>query len=143
MELKSPSAKALIVLAALVIVLAGIKAANDIMVPFFLSAFIAIACSPLIHWTNQRGVPRALSITLVILLIVVFGFLLAGLVGQSMAEFRVNLPEYRAKLSTEFAWLVAQLAKFNIHLDRDLIMAQLDPGIAMSMATNFISGISN
>lgn len=141
MELKSPTAKALIVLAAVVVVLAGIKAASAIMVPFFLSGFIAIACSPVIHWASRHGIPRWLSVTLVILLIVIFGFLLAGLVGQSMAEFRLNLPEYREKLSTEFTWLVAQLAKFNIHLNRDLIMSQLDPGIAMSMATNFLSGM--
>lgn len=141
MELKSPTAKALVVLACLVVVLAGIKAASAIMVPLFLSVFIAIACSPVINWANRYNVPRWLSISLVILLIVFFGFLLAGLVGQSMTEFRQNLPEYRAQLSGHFAWVVEKLNQFNIHLDRELITSQLDPGIAMSMATNFLSGM--
>jgi AI-2 transport protein TqsA len=141
MELRSPIAKALLVLACLVILMAGIKAASTIMVPFFLSVFIAIACSPIIHWTSRFGVPKWLSITLVILLIVVFGFLLAGLVGQSMAEFKENLPAYRTKLDSEFAWVVGRLAEYNIHINRELIASHLDPSTAMSVATNFISGM--
>lgn len=141
MELKSPTAKALIVLACLVVVLAGIKAASAIMVPFFLSAFIAIACSPLINWASRHHIPRWLSISLVIVAIVVLGFLLAGLVGQSLAEFRENMPQYRMQLDNEFNWIIDQLARVNIHLNRDLITSQLDPGMAMSLATNFISGM--
>ena len=141
MELKSPTAKALIVLACLVVVLAGIKAASAIMVPFFLSGFIAIACSPLINWASRHHIPKWLSISLVIVLIVVIGFLLAGLVGQSLADFRQNLPQYRDQLDSEFNWVIDKLAAMNIHVDRDLITSQLDPGMAMSLATNFISGM--
>ena len=141
MELRSPFAKALIVLACLVVLMAGIKAASTIMVPFFLSIFIAIACSPIIHWTSRFGVPKWLSITLVILLIVVFGFLLAGLVGQSLTEFRENLPQYRTQLDSEFSWIVEKLAQYNIHINRELIASHLDPATAMSVATNFISGM--
>lgn len=141
MELRSPTAKVMIVLACLVVVLAGIKAASTIMVPFFLSIFIAIACSPIINYTSKFGVPRWLSITFVILIIVVFGFLLAGLVGQSMTEFRENLPTYRTQLDKEFAWIVGKLSEYNININGDLIAAHLDPATAMSVATNFISGM--
>ena len=132
MELRSPFVKALLVLACLVVLMAGIKAASTIMVPFFLSIFIAIACSPIIHWTSRFGVPKWLSITLVILLIVVFGFLLAGLVGQSLTEFRENLPQYRTQLDSEFSWIVEKLAQYNIHINRELIASHLDPATAMS-----------
>ena len=141
MELRSPIAKVLIVLACLVVVMAGIKSASTIMVPFFLSIFIAIACSPIIHWTGRFGVPKWLSITLVILIILVFGFLLAGLVGQSMTEFRENLPQYREQLDTEFSWIIEKLAQYNINVNQELIATHLDPATAMSVATNFISGM--
>lgn len=141
MELKSPTAKALIVLASLVVVLAGIKAASTIMVPFFLSGFIAIACSPLINWASRHRIPKWLSVTLVISLIVVFGFLLAGLVGQSLTEFRQNLPDYRLKLASEFDWIITRLASVGIDFNRELITSHLDPGMAMSLATNFLSGM--
>lgn len=139
--MKSPTAKAFIIFACLIVILAGIKSASAIMVPFFLSGFIAIACSPIIHRATRYKIPRWLSICLVILMIVVFGFMLAGLVGQSMAEFKENMPQYQKQLSGHFAWTVEKLAAFNVHVDKDLITSYLDPGMAMSMATNFLSGM--
>ncbi|MFC3096019.1 AI-2E family transporter [Alteromonas sediminis] len=141
MEIQSPAAKTLLILACFIVVMAGIKAASAIMVPFFLSVFIAIACGPVINWSSKRGVPRWASVFLVILLIVVIGFMLAGLVGQSMTEFRANMPQYKEQLEVEFAWVVEQLARFNIQLNQALISQHLNPGMAMSIATNFLSGM--
>ncbi|WP_110429568.1 AI-2E family transporter [Glaciecola sp. KUL10] len=143
MDIKSPSAKVLLVSACLIIVFAGIKAASVIMVPFLLSAFIAIACSPLINWASRYKIPRALSVTLVILFILIIGFMLAGLVTQSLTEFRQNMPQYTTQLSGEFAWILEKLAVLNINVDQSLILSYLDPGMAMSMATNFLAGMGN
>ena len=141
MEVKSSVTKSFIIMAAVVIVLAGIKAASVIFVPFLLSAFIAMAVSPLINWSAKFNVPRWLSITLVILLIVVIGFMLAGLITQSLGEFQNNLPVYRQQLSGEFAWAIEKLSLLNINIDKDLFLSYLDPGMAMSMATNLLTGM--
>lgn len=141
MDTKSPTVKALFIMASLIIVLAGLKAASEIVVPFLLSGFIAIACSPVINWSARYHVPRWLSVTLVILLIMIFGFMLAGLVGQSMSDFRENLPVYTEQLSQQFAWIVDKLAEFNIMLDTSLIRDHFNPGMAMSMTTNLLGGL--
>lgn len=141
MEPKSPTAKAFLITACVVVVLAGLKAASEIVVPFLLSGFIAIACSPVINWASRYRIPRWLSVTLVILSIVVFGFMLAGLVGQSMSDFRSNLPQYQQQLTSQFAWVVSQLQALNIHLNTDLLREHLDPGMAMSMTTNLLGGL--
>ncbi len=141
MEIKSPVLKAFVIMASVVIILAGIKAASIILVPFLLSVFIAIAVSPLINWSSQRKIPRWLSITFVILLILVIGFMLAGLITQSMGEFRENLPNYKEQLAGEFAWVVDRFARFNINIEQELVVSYLDPGLAMTMATNFITGM--
>ncbi|MBN7819909.1 AI-2E family transporter [Bowmanella sp. Y26] len=142
MEIKnSSSSKVLLTMAALVVILAGVKAASSILVPFLLSVFIAMACNPLITWASRYRVPRWLSVILVILLIVIFGFMLAGLVGNSMNEFSRNLPEYKEQLAGELNWLVSQLAALNIHLDRTQLLSYLDPGLAMNMASNLLSGV--
>jgi predicted PurR-regulated permease PerM len=142
MEQKKSSITAvLMVMAAVVIVLAGIKAASVIVIPLLLSAFIAIAVSPLINWSAKYRVPRWLSISLVILLMVVIGFMLAGLITQSLAEFKQNMPLYRQQLAGEFEWIVDKLTVFNININQDLIGQHLDPGMAVSLATNFITGI--
>jgi len=142
MELdKSRTSRAMLVMAAVVIVLAGIKAASVIVIPLLLSAFIAIAVSPMINWLARYRIPRWLSISLVILFMVVIGFMLAGLITQSLSEFRQNMPVYREQLSGEFAWILGKLAEFNININEELIKEHLDPGTAMAVATNFITGM--
>jgi len=125
----------------LVIVLAGIKAANTIVVPFLLSLFIAMACSPMISRLQKLKVPRSLAILTVILAIVVFGFILAGMVGQSMNEFSQNVPKYRAQLAEQFSWLINQLDALNVKIDKQQLLSYLDPGMAMNMATNVLTSL--
>jgi AI-2 transport protein TqsA len=137
----SASSKVIVVLAALVIVLAGVKAASVIVVPFLLSVFIAMACSPIINLAGRYKIPRWLSVILVILLIVIFGFMLAGLVGQSMNEFSQNMPKYRQQLAEEFSWVANQLGRFNISIDKQQLLSYMDPGIAMNMATNLLTSL--
>jgi AI-2 transport protein TqsA len=135
------SVKILVIMASIVIILAGVKAATTIVVPFLLSIFIAMACSPIITWAKQHKLPRAVAVVLVILIIVVFGLILAGLVGQSMNEFSLNVPKYREQLVAEFAWVIGQLDTFNISVDKQQLLSYLDPGAAMNMATNLLSSL--
>jgi AI-2 transport protein TqsA len=142
MQTKSQSTiKILVIMASIVVILAGIKAATAIVVPFLLSVFIAMACSPIITWANQYRLPRAIAVILVILIIVTFGLILAGLVSQSMNEFSLNMPRYREQLDGEFAWAIGQLDTFNISVDKQQLLSYLDPGAAMNMATNLLSSL--
>ncbi|MGS2720816.1 AI-2E family transporter [Paraglaciecola aestuariivivens] len=135
------SVKLLLIMASIVVILAGVKAASAILVPFLLSVFIAMACSPIINWANKYKLPRALAVVLVILMMVIFGLIMAGLVGQSMNEFSQNMPKYRAQLVQEFAWVIGQLDTFNISVDKQQLLSYLDPGAAMNMATNLLSSL--
>ncbi|GGD55246.1 AI-2E family transporter [Lacimicrobium alkaliphilum] len=140
---KSSSLKALLTMASLIVILAGIKAASAIVVPFLLSMFIAIACAPIIRRASLYHIPKVLSVIMVILIIVVFGFMLAGLVGQSMNEFTENLPGYKTQLGNELAWLAAQLSSLNIEIDRTQLLSYLDPGLAMNMASNLLTSLGS
>lgn len=143
MENRLPTTiKALVVCAALVIILSGIKAASGIVVPFLLSIFIAMASHPVIKWASRYHIPKAISVLLVILTIVVFGFMLGGLVGQSMNDFSEKLPEYKVQLESEFVWIINQLQNFNIKINKEQLLSYLDPGMAMNVATNLLSGLS-
>ncbi len=66
----------LIKLAMLVIILAGIRAASDILVPLLLAAFFAIVLNPLVTILMRRGLRRGMAITLVITVIFVVILLL-------------------------------------------------------------------
>jgi len=89
----SPMARGLLVAAAFVVVVAGIKSAESILVPFLLSVFIALIFSPLLAWLRKKKVPSGLAICLIVSLVVLGGWLIGVLVGSSINDFRQNLPE--------------------------------------------------
>jgi AI-2 transport protein TqsA len=133
----------LLVLAALVIVLAGVKAATAVIVPFLLSVFIAITCNPVINRLVKWKVPRGISIFAVILMILGVGLSIAGLVGQSLTEFSQSIPQYTEKFTEQLGWISQQLASFNIQLNQDLVTEHFNPGAAMSLVANMLKGLGN
>ena len=56
----------LIVLGALVIVLAGMRAASGIITPFLVSVFLATLTGPMVFWLHRRKVPKVLAVLVVI-----------------------------------------------------------------------------
>ena len=72
-ERTSKAARFLIVAACFVIVVAGMRAASSILVPFLLSMFIAIICAPPLFWMQRKGVPNALAVLSILVGIIVIG----------------------------------------------------------------------
>ncbi|MFT5163193.1 MAG: AI-2 transport protein TqsA [Alteromonadaceae bacterium] len=133
----------LLVLASLVIVLAGIKAATMVIVPFLLSIFIAMICNPLINRLILFKIPRSIAVFVIMALIVVFGLSIAGLVGQSLNDFSQSIPMYSEKFNQQLTWLTDKLASFNIVLNKDLVIEHLNPGAAMSVLANMLTGLGS
>ena len=79
-------------LAALVVVLAGIKSASAIIVTLLVALFVALVSAPLSIALQRRGVPNVLSvlIVLVLLLSVIAG--LSAVVGGSVNAFSAAAP---------------------------------------------------
>ena len=84
-------------LAAFTIIVAGMKAAASLIVPFLLSAFIAIIFAPAIDWLKRKGLPMWLALTVVVLAIAMFGALVISILGTSIQSFSKQLPDYQAK----------------------------------------------
>ncbi len=139
----STIAKSIIVFAGLIIILAGLKAASSILVPFILSVFIAIICNPLINYFTRYRIPKGAAVGIVIVLVLGVGLSLAGLVGQSINDFSQNLPEYKAKLKQDFVWLVELAANYNILLDKQQILSFFDPSKFIDVASNALAGLGS
>ena len=134
-------ANTFLIMACVVVVLAGVKAATSILIPFLLSVFVALASYPLIEWGSRHNIPRGLSVLIVMLMIVVFGFMLAGLVGQSMNEFSNNLPLYQEKLKQQFDAFSVFVASYDIPINSKQLTEYFDPGMAMNLASQLLSGV--
>lgn len=133
--------KFLLVTAALFVVLAGIKVAATLLVPFLLSAFIAIICNPLVTKAAHYKIPKPIAVIFVIVIFVSIALSLAGLVGNSLNELSQLIPVYRAQLQEQFIWLTQQLDSYNIVISPELLIEYFDPGAAMGLAANMLSGL--
>lgn len=138
---KGSVVNALVVLAAIFIVLAGIKTATNILVPFLLSVFIAIICNPVVAKARAYKIPKGIAVIFVILIFLTVALSIAGLVGKSLTELSELLPEYRAQLKDQFLWLTEKLASYNIEISSSLLVEYFDPGAAMGLAADMLSGL--
>ena len=97
---------ALVLMASFIIVVAGMKAASSILVPFFLAVFIAVICTPPLFWLQSKGVPKVFALLLILVTILTVGSLLGVFVGTSLNNFLHSLPHYQERLSTNMAALI-------------------------------------
>ncbi|MBL8851213.1 MAG: AI-2E family transporter [Planctomycetaceae bacterium] len=79
--------KVLVGLAAFVVVVAGMRAAAELIVPFLLSVFLAILSTPVLAWLRRRGVPRPLALPVVLIGLTVFALGLGALIGGTINRF--------------------------------------------------------
>jgi len=138
----APSLKTAVLLAAIVIVLAGIKAASLVLVPFFLSVFLAIICNPILKSLMRLRIPKGIAIGLIIAFVVLAGMSLAGLVGKAVNGFSAQLPELQQQLSERFSGVLAFLSSHDIPVNSTTLLEYFDPSVAMTMATTLLNSLS-
>ncbi len=135
----SGTLKTLLVVTCLVILAAALQQAREIVVPFLLAVFIAIACAPPMAWLRQRGCPNWLTLGLVAVGLVVLGASFTTLLGAAIPGFRQALPQYYAELQSQgnlFTQWIAQHGLFEI---QDL-SHYIDPKFFLDLVGNLLSG---
>ncbi len=137
------SGRSLILVAAVIVIAAGIKAAEDLMVPFLLASFIATIAATPVFYLEKRKVPAALAIFIVMLGMVTVLSAIAVLLAQSGSEFTARLPFYQERLTGVVTDVVAWIASFGIDVSADVLLSYFDPGTALVMAGNTLRGLGS
>jgi predicted PurR-regulated permease PerM len=133
----------MVILASFVIIVAGMKAAESIVVPFLLSLFISIIALPPFIWLQQKKIPKAIALVLIILSFLLFIFLIGLLIGTSINDFSVKLPFYEQKLQTQTQDLIAWL-KDKQFIESDFqIASQFNPSAILQIAGDVFNQLSN
>jgi len=114
------ASRVLINAAALVVVIAGMRAAESILVPLLVAVFLAVITYPAIDWLQSKRVPLAIAVSLVLLVAVCMLGGLGLVVTQSAQSFTAKLPVYETQLTTQVAavreWVEANGFDSNIPL---------------------------
>src|SRR3989304_300455 len=125
---RTAKAPVLLILASFIIVVAGMKAASSILVPFFLAVFIAVLCTPPLFWLQHKGVPKVLALVLILVAILVVGLLFGALIGPSLNDFLNSLPEYQERLSTYIAASISWLREKGVNIPAEEVSGAFHPG---------------
>jgi len=126
----------LITAAAFVVVVAGMRAAVEVIIPFLLAVFLAIICTPALFWLKNRGISTIFAILIVSLVILLAGLMVGTILTTSIADFTNDLPKYTNELNANIqdieekwnAWLDEKRSKFHRDdLDKTNPGAKNDP----------------
>ena len=139
----SKSLQLMVILASFVIIVAGMKAAESIIVPFLLALFIAIIALPPLLWLQQKRVPIVLALTIVILIFLAFIFLIGFLIGTSITDFTANLPLYEQKLQNQTQALISWLVERKFIEPDFQISNAFKPAVILDIAGNVFNQLSN
>lgn len=99
----------IVVAACLVIIVAGLKAAATIVVPFLCALFLTVLGLPVLHWLMRRKVPKAIALITVLAVLLLLASAAVVVIGSSIAGFQGDLGGYSDNLKALFervrAWL--------------------------------------
>ena len=110
----------MVLAASLVVIVAGMQAAVNIIIPFLLAVFLAIISTPALFWMKKRGISTLFAILLISLVILAAGLLISTLLATSIADFTKTLPEYAKKLEETFNLLITWLDSKGIQVEKPL-----------------------
>lgn len=127
--------------AAFVIIIAGMKASTQIIVPFLLAIFIAVLCAPLMIWLKAKKVPSGLAIFSVVAMFFLLAATFGTVIGASLSAFYQDLPEYEQKLQLQGQAGIAWLQGMGVEIDQAILSDYIDPGAAMKMVAQVFSGL--
>jgi AI-2 transport protein TqsA len=127
--------------AAFVIVVAGMRTADTIVVPFLVSLFAAVLCGPPVFWLSRKGLPQWLAMVVVVAAIMGIGLGMAAVVGNSINRFTLELPNYQARAQEVTAATIDWLDGHGIRLTEQFVRDVADPGAIMAMLGRLASGL--
>lgn len=137
----SSASRVIFVLAAFVIVVAGMRAAESLMVTFLLSGFFAIVCAPPFLFMLKKGVPAWLSLIFVVIFICLIQLVFISIITTSVADFSEDLPLYQTRLQNltgdVFSWLNA----VGIDVPRDKLLQHFDPSMIFKVSVNALGNL--
>lgn len=113
-------------LAALVVIVAGMKAGASLLVPMLLAIFIAVVCTAPIQWLNRLGLGLRAAVWLTLVVIGVLFSLVGLLLVNSFGTFTEALPGIEEKLQAYYVGLLDGLASLGLAIDPDRLAGLLD-----------------
>jgi predicted PurR-regulated permease PerM len=127
----------LITVAAIFVVIAGIRAAEPILKPILLALFLAIIISPVLRALQDKGLPTFLGIAFVTVVCCSVVGLVGMIIGNSIGDFIGRLPSYlEDALGISSQWIGVISETFKVDIPADAVLQSVDADAVTSVVTN-------
>lgn len=127
--------------AAFIIIVAGMKSATGIVVPFLLALFLSIICAPSLFWMQKKGIPSILAILILMFGMVCIQMLLVTLVSSSIADFSDNIPFYQERLKILTFKSLKVMSRFGVELEADKLTQIFNPSRILKFVATTLNGL--
>ena len=118
--------KLTLALAALVIIVGGMRFAASLLVPLLLAIFIAVVCTAPIQWLHRLGLGLRTSVWLILVIIGGFLSLIGLLLVNSFSTFVEALPGIENTLQDFYIEVLDGLARMGLAIDPNRLGQLLD-----------------
>ncbi len=126
-------ARSLFIGAAVVVVLAGLKAAQTLIIPFLLALFLAIICAPISAWLARRRVPVGIAVLIVVIAVLAVFTGFGAIVGSSVNDFAAFASQYQGKFDGLIQQMTVWLEARDVDAEALDILNMLQPGKLMNL----------
>lgn len=135
--------RVLVIIAATVVVVAGLRAAQAVLVPFMVSVFLSILCVPLVQTLCRWRVPTPVAVLLVVVLVMVVLGGVAALVGNSVNRFAAEIDSYQQGFLEQAEAVLTWLDSHGVEISRETALGAVDPGALLRLVTGTVKGLAS
>ena len=136
-----PGAKTVLMLAGIVIAVAGLKLAAPLLVPLVTAVFITTVSLPIVRALTDRKVPRSLAILFAVLIDLAVLVGLAGLLAGRVDELAGRLPYYQERLAEMAVESATWVDTHGVHVHADRIAEAMAELRVMSLAADLFQSV--
>lgn len=128
--------------ASLFLIIAGMKLASSILSPILLAVIIAISVTPLMAWFQRKGLSQMLSILLTIVVLIVVVVALIAIIGFSINQVIVTLPQYADNLQGQSDSLQSFLSSSGLDIESvQTALEGTDPSKLLTYVGSLFGGV--
>lgn len=128
--------------ACLIVIIAGIKAAADLLSPILVALFFTIICAPLYAWMRKRKFPGWLALLLLVGGMLVILLALVGFLGVSVSQVSGRLPIYQETINRQLAAIDEELGPLGIKIG-DLSLQRIGVDRVVQFTLAFLSSLAD
>lgn len=132
-----------IISASIIILVAGLKSASNIVTLFLVAILLtAISLAPF-DWLKKKRVPEWAAMLSILLGIWIISFALLVLLGSSLNNFLLTIPDYQVRYEGLWESLQNFLIQYGMIEENINILSQINPGKVLSLVGSIFSGFSS